>query len=297
MSYILDALEKVERERSIEQVPDLGAHHEPIVYKKRSRWMWIAAASVLGVLSLVALLWMALGDKESVSAHESTAAIIDSRTPETEVTFETATDAGLTNPPLDNAVGPAAQPSLVEEMVEAATQPLQQQLTPLPLPLPGLPPPKETKLERATQVAKPPNREDVWPPLSEQPPFESAEGPGSAKESETKSPAVIDEAALTTGSNAALPSPVLESTRQQKSGWMRLPIWPRLHRALSQHVDGGLVLNGHVYTAAPEERFVLINMRKYFEGDRIAEGPRLEQITREGVILAVPDGRFRVVAE
>jgi hypothetical protein len=35
-------------------------------------------------------------------------------------------------------------------------------------------------------------------------------------------------------------------------------------------------------------------MKKYREGEQIAEGLDLEEITKEGVILAVPNGRFRL---
>lgn len=41
----------------------------------------------------------------------------------------------------------------------------------------------------------------------------------------------------------------------------------------------------HAYSDAPAERFVFINMNKYGEGERLSEGPRLREITRDGVVL------------
>ncbi|MDJ0938592.1 MAG: general secretion pathway protein GspB [Woeseiaceae bacterium] len=41
----------------------------------------------------------------------------------------------------------------------------------------------------------------------------------------------------------------------------------------------------HVYSADPADRFVFINMNKYRENTRIAEGPDLRQITPDGVVL------------
>lgn len=41
----------------------------------------------------------------------------------------------------------------------------------------------------------------------------------------------------------------------------------------------------HVYSDNPSERFVFINMNQYRENATLSEGPRLRQITTEGVIL------------
>ena len=46
-----------------------------------------------------------------------------------------------------------------------------------------------------------------------------------------------------------------------------------------------LVINVHAWAEQPAERFVLINMQRYAEGDRLREGPLLRQVTREGVVL------------
>jgi general secretion pathway protein B len=46
-----------------------------------------------------------------------------------------------------------------------------------------------------------------------------------------------------------------------------------------------LHLDIHVHSPMPAERFVFINMRKYIEGQSLSEGPSVERITSEGVIL------------
>jgi len=48
----------------------------------------------------------------------------------------------------------------------------------------------------------------------------------------------------------------------------------------------------HVYSTKPAERFVFINMAKYTEGDRLSEGPTVEQITENGAILNHLGNRF-----
>jgi general secretion pathway protein B len=51
-------------------------------------------------------------------------------------------------------------------------------------------------------------------------------------------------------------------------------------------------LDVHVYSTKPAERFVYINMRKYHEGGRLQEGPIVERIRRDGVVLNYQGLRF-----
>lgn len=53
-----------------------------------------------------------------------------------------------------------------------------------------------------------------------------------------------------------------------------------------------LHLDIHVYAARPAERFVFINRRKYREGEQTPEGPIIERITRDGVVLTHNGLRF-----
>jgi general secretion pathway protein B len=53
-----------------------------------------------------------------------------------------------------------------------------------------------------------------------------------------------------------------------------------------------LHLDIHVFTADPAGRFVFINMRKYTEGAVLTEGPKLEEITRDGAVLSEQGRRF-----
>ena len=53
-----------------------------------------------------------------------------------------------------------------------------------------------------------------------------------------------------------------------------------------------LHLDVHVYATKPADRFVYINMRKYHEGNTLQEGPVLERIRRDGVVLNYQGVRF-----
>ena len=53
-----------------------------------------------------------------------------------------------------------------------------------------------------------------------------------------------------------------------------------------------LNLDLHVYSEKVAKRFVVINTRKYKEGGQLTEGPTVESITRDGVILASQGRQF-----
>ena len=48
----------------------------------------------------------------------------------------------------------------------------------------------------------------------------------------------------------------------------------------------------HVFSEITSERFVFINMKKYFEGEELQEGLLVESITEEGVLLRQQDITF-----
>ncbi len=53
-----------------------------------------------------------------------------------------------------------------------------------------------------------------------------------------------------------------------------------------------LKLELHVYSNDAAQRFVFINSRKYHEGESLAEGPRVEEIRSDGVVLSLRGNRF-----
>jgi len=53
-----------------------------------------------------------------------------------------------------------------------------------------------------------------------------------------------------------------------------------------------LTVDLHIYSEDPAKRSVFINGRRYVQGDHIAEGPVIEQITRDGAMLSYRGRRF-----
>ncbi len=67
-------------------------------------------------------------------------------------------------------------------------------------------------------------------------------------------------------------------------------------------LDGSLFIDPmhldiHVFNETAAERFVFINMTKYRENERTAEGPVIAEITRDGVILTHNSRRFLLPRE
>jgi general secretion pathway protein B len=67
---------------------------------------------------------------------------------------------------------------------------------------------------------------------------------------------------------------------------------PTANQVASRGSVPPLHLDLHVFAAMPAGRFVFINNRKYQEGQTIAEGPIVEEITPDGVILSSNGQRF-----
>ncbi|RLA33838.1 MAG: hypothetical protein DRR03_07245 [Gammaproteobacteria bacterium] len=51
-------------------------------------------------------------------------------------------------------------------------------------------------------------------------------------------------------------------------------------------------LDVHVYDSDPERRFVMIELRKYHEGDALPDGSILERIFADGIVLGFRDQRY-----
>jgi general secretion pathway protein B len=56
-------------------------------------------------------------------------------------------------------------------------------------------------------------------------------------------------------------------------------------------------LDIHVFSGQAAERFVFVNMKKYTEGATLSEGPAVQEITQEGVVLDYLGTRFLLPRE
>jgi general secretion pathway protein B len=81
----------------------------------------------------------------------------------------------------------------------------------------------------------------------------------------------------------------------------RAPSGPTLPSVTALQAQGisvpPLRLELHAYSDVPADRFVFINGRKYLEGQRLAEGPEVVTIERNGVVLSQQGQRFMLAPE
>ncbi len=261
MSFILDALRKSEHERQRQAGPGLA---EAAVATPRGRTnAWATAAIVLFVVNL-AVVGVLLMRRAQDTAKTGSPAIA-SPAPDIPAAVEPQ-PTGATSEPRPVAASqplelpPMLRPAEPEPVAPAARNPLQEEVSDL------APPMDEHTMSDAARV----------PP-----------GPPAVTRAPTGGGTVIyetlPEADPVTSASHAAPAP----ERRE------LP-------TADEMLTGGvpeLRLELHVFSNVPAERFAFINSRKYREGDTLQEGPRVDEITRDGVVLDFRGRRFLLPRE
>jgi general secretion pathway protein B len=95
-------------------------------------------------------------------------------------------------------------------------------------------------------------------------------------------PANAGQVANAIGSRASVVDGLATFNELQANGSLQLP---------------DLHLDIHVYSTTPSERFVFINMSRYKENATLTEGPGIQEITPDGVILEYLGTRFLLPRE
>jgi general secretion pathway protein B len=264
MSFILDALKKSEVERQRQSVPGLMDTGPPL---RRARFpVWaIALAALLAVNLAVLIIVLARGGLSGRSGRHASEAIV-------------------LGTPAPAAPAPAAPTPAAPANAGSAAAP------PLPNSVP--PPPAMAAAPPAAADSSPPDHH--FSPMDAAPPVYAPEitadnGPPPAP------------AGASTPSNRAAPADLsavrgrardpLLTGNDDKSDQEVLPSISELNLTGADALPD-LHLDVHVYATKPAERFVYINMRKYREGNTLAEGPVLERIRRDGVVLDYHSLRF-----
>jgi general secretion pathway protein B len=140
--------------------------------------------------------------------------------------------------------------------------------------------------------ASPPAAADTTPPAAQHfspldPPVYAPEIPVPAAESPTTAspgePVKVSPHQLA-GHPAHRADPLLSETDAPSENQEILPSISEINLTGAQALPE-LHLDVHVYSTRPADRFVYINMRKYHEGAALQEGPTVEHIRRDGVVL------------
>jgi general secretion pathway protein B len=160
-------------------------------------------------------------------------------------------------------------------------------------PLPESAAPPAVGSTHAQSPPAPARNADHFSPMDTAPPVYAPEIPAAQERPTAQAPrparAGSSADGVATRHDARLPDPVL--TAQSAAADEVLPTINEINVA-GQPALADLHLDVHVYATNPSERFVYINMRKYKEGATLAEGPVLESIRRDGVVLNYQGLRF-----
>jgi general secretion pathway protein B len=255
MSFILDALKKSEVERQRQAIPGL-MDSRPLPPRAKFP-LWAAALIALLVVNLVIFAVVLTRHAPPATASLTAAATAPATAPSTATAPATAPGAASPGSPAAGAMAPAA--------TSAAA--------PSPAPPASAAPDHFSPMDAAPPVYAP----EIPPPQ---------EYPGTARRTAR---AGSSSEGTTHHAASAAPDPVL--TDSNPSDTEMLPSINEINVA-EQPALANLHLDVHVYATQPSERFVYINMRKYREGATLAEGPVLERIRRDGVVLNYQGLRF-----
>jgi general secretion pathway protein B len=257
MSFILDALKKSELERQRQSIPGLMDSGTPGVRARFPRWA-IALVVLLGINLIALLVVLMRSGAPPASALHATAAPTPARS-----AMRSPTSAGAEAPasapgdaqrfsPLDSAPVYAPEIPAVGESVVGESA--------VGEPAGG---------SAAAGDPTPAPGSAAHQPSAFHPP--AGAGGASARAAHRRDPLLTDQ-------DYKAEEEVLPSISELNlSGPQALP---ELH------------LDVHVFATKPSERFVYINMRKYREGATLEEGPLLERIRRDGVVLNFQGVRF-----
>jgi len=231
MSYILEALKKVDRERGMGGVPSLATPPEvrrPQIHSNRWLWIMVALLSANAVLVFVLL---------------------------------TARDEGDANSPVPAQVAAEREPVPKTEPPVQAVQPVSEAVA-------GI---ESVPQKQAMPESRPAQSggELVMLPEPAYP-----QNPG---------PAVPLEDTADTGINDM--TTAQDNTPLQS--WFELPQEIRNNINLPR-------LDVHVYSEDPRKRFIMVDLQKFREGERLPSGLVVEEILPDGMVLSYQGERFRV---
>jgi general secretion pathway protein B len=264
MSFILDALKKSEIERQRQSVPGL-MDTGPALRRARFPVWAIALAALLAVNLAVLIIVLARGGLPSLSGRHSEE--LRAAAPHAAASHGSAPDAAVDSvPAASSAAAPAPRPNLNEASpAPAAAPPAAPETTPTEHHF--------SPMDAAQPVYAPEIPADTQPAA-----------PGASGQSNRAAPPAAS------ASRARERDPLL-TTGDDKSDQEVLPSISELNLTGADALPD-LHIDVHVYATKPAERFVYINMRKYREGNTLAEGPVLERIRRDGVVLDYHGLRF-----
>ena len=255
MSFILDALKKSENERQRQLGPSLA--EVQVVRRHAERPWWAFGVAALLVLNLCVLLIVLMrdGDAHPTAPVQQTAPAPQAQTYNAPAPqpAQTYQPQAYQQPPPARAYGDRSR-----VVTDTSVRSLAEEAGGYEEPYPDEP--ASANLAAAATVPE-------GPPM-----VRRIEAPAV-----TPAPPQTAEPRTNANARALASTEVLPTLNDLAASGTNLP---ELH------------LDIHVHSRNAGERFVFVNMRKYVEGETLKEGPNVERITAEGVILNQRGLRF-----
>jgi general secretion pathway protein B len=266
MSFILDALKKSEIERQRQAIP--GLMDSGLAPRARGFPLWAIALVVLLGINLIVLGYV-LTQRGAPAARASGAGLPAAAS---QAGSTGGTPAALPQVSAPARAAPAGSPAAGGPAAgsSAATAPTPAQAA--------------NDAPAAAEHFSPLDAAPVYAP--EIPPDSPAAGGGAS--AAARAPMMPSEHTSHRRATAASDPPQAEDDKPDAE---TLPTINEIDLT-GQPALSGLHLDVHVYATNPADRFVYINMHKYREGSTLQEGPTLERIRRDGVILNFNGLRF-----
>ncbi len=282
MSYILDALRKSDQQRQLGAAPTLHMGQMAAAEPKQAAHLYYGLLAAVLLCAGIAIGWLRPW-QAAPSAPPATVAAVQ----RPEASASTAAPlapilpapAAAPAPPVAPApaVAPATQPAMAISPAPAQPRPAAPAAAKTSAPPPV---PVRTPTPAAPAAALPPA---TFPAPQPAPATAKSQSPAPAKVEIPGKPQ--DPAAAP--ARAPAPEPTPAAAPAQNVIWLaELPL------ALQQELPP-MTVSVHAYSARPVDRMVGINNRMLREGEYVANGLKLEQITPEGMVLGYKGYSFR----
>lgn len=292
MSYILDALKKSEQERSRGTIPDIKAIHRPAAAepKKSSQWpYWILVVLLLNVAGLgywiyhqnrqTAVANLQSNNLQIQATNDQTGSVDDSS-----ARISGGEEGRKTQPAQNLQQGQNTQQT--QQQLEQKLATLQQE------PVKPKTPKPQTASSKPSQPTKQSSKQAASSQAaSDKPNVIFSDKPLNVSATELKN-------AETVGDLAALSDVQIvpeENTSAAEIMDDRVYEISELPDAVKRDLPD-ISFAGHVYSSSQSQRSVMLNGKKMREGEEVAKGLVLEEITLEGVVLRSQGYRFKLGA-
>ncbi len=142
-----------------------------------------------------------------------------------------------------------------------------------------------------------PNQQKSEAPISKAPAPEKPVQPENEPKRSGGEVVVLAKPAYSLNSRASIP-PEEESAMQPDAlttakDNSQLHSWYELPQEMRNNIDLPR-LDMHVYSEIPQKRFILVNLKKYREGETLASGLVLEEVLPDGMVMSYRGERFLV---